>query len=57
MSTVDRVLPWRCHHEAAPVTELTPLLSSYRRRHPKAPVDMINRAYHMAAEAHRSQTR
>jgi guanosine-3',5'-bis(diphosphate) 3'-pyrophosphohydrolase len=57
MSTVDRVLPWRRHHEAAPVTELTPLLSSYRRRHPKAPVDMINRAYHMAAEAHRSQTR
>ncbi len=57
MSTVDRVLPWRRHHEAAPVSELAPLLASYRRRHPKAPVDMINRAYHMAAQAHRNQTR
>ena len=33
------------------------MLATYRRRHPKARVDMINRAYHMAAEAHRSQTR
>ncbi|HWL42560.1 MAG TPA: bifunctional (p)ppGpp synthetase/guanosine-3',5'-bis(diphosphate) 3'-pyrophosphohydrolase [Ilumatobacter sp.] len=57
MSTVDRVLPWRRHHEAAPVSELAPLLASYRRRHPKAPVDVINRAYNMAAEAHRNQTR
>ena len=57
MSTVDRVLPWRRHHEAAASAELTPLLAVYRRRHPKARVDMINRAYHMAAEAHRSQTR
>ena len=30
---------------------------SYRRRHPKAPVATINRAYQMAAEAHRSQLR
>ncbi len=57
MSTVDRVLPWRRHHETAPVSELAPLLTSYRRRHPRAPVDMINRAYNMAAEAHRNQTR
>ena len=57
MSTVDRVLPWRRHHEAAASAELTPLLAVYRRRHPKARVDIINRAYHMAAEAHRSQTR
>ena len=57
MSTVDRVLPWRRHHETAASSELTPLLAVYRRRHPKARVDMINRAYHMAAEAHRSQTR
>jgi GTP diphosphokinase / guanosine-3',5'-bis(diphosphate) 3'-diphosphatase len=57
MATVDRVLPWRRHHETAAVTELAPLLASYRRRHPKAPVGMINRAYQMAAEAHRSQTR
>jgi GTP pyrophosphokinase len=57
MATVDRVLPWRRHHETAASTELTPLLASYRRHHPKARVDTINRAYHMAAEAHRSQTR
>jgi GTP pyrophosphokinase len=57
MATVDRVLPWRRHHETAASTALTPLLASYRRHHPKARVDTINRAYHMAAEAHQSQTR
>jgi GTP diphosphokinase / guanosine-3',5'-bis(diphosphate) 3'-diphosphatase len=57
MATVDRVLPWRRHHETVASAELTPLLATYRRRHPKARVDMINRAYHMAAEAHRNQTR
>ena len=57
MATVDRVLPWRRHHESAASTELTPLLASYRRHHHKARVDTINRAYHMAAEAHRTQTR
>jgi guanosine-3',5'-bis(diphosphate) 3'-pyrophosphohydrolase len=57
VATVDRVLPWRRHHETAAVTELAPLLASYRRRHPKAPVGVITRAYQMAAEAHRSQTR
>ncbi len=57
MPTVDRVLPWRRHHETVASAELTPLLATYRRRHPKARVDMINRAYHMAAEAHRNQTR
>jgi guanosine-3',5'-bis(diphosphate) 3'-pyrophosphohydrolase len=57
MSTVDRVLPWRRHHETPAASELTPILAAYRRRHPKAPVDMINRAYHMAAAAHVNQTR
>jgi len=33
------------------------LLSAYRRRHPKAPVTMINRAYETAKEAHRHQSR
>ena len=55
-TTVDRVLPWR-RNAAPPAVEVAPLLAVYRRRHPKARVDMINRAYHMAAEAHRSQTR
>ena len=32
-----------------------PFLAAYRRRHPKAPVAMINRAYETAAEAHRHQ--
>jgi len=57
MATVDRVLPWRRHHETAAAGELTPLLASYRSHHPKARVETINRAYHMAAEAHRSQLR
>jgi guanosine-3',5'-bis(diphosphate) 3'-pyrophosphohydrolase len=57
MATVDRVLPWRRHHEQPTSSELAPLLASYRRRHPKGPVSTINRAYQVAAEAHRSQTR
>jgi GTP pyrophosphokinase len=57
MGTVDRVLPWRRHHEAVTPAELTPLLAAYRSRHPKAPVAIINRAYQVAAEAHRSQLR
>ena len=35
--------------ERSPPIELTPLLASYRSRHPKAPVAMINRAYETAA--------
>jgi GTP pyrophosphokinase len=57
MATVDRVLPWRRHHEQPTSSELAPLLASYRRRHPKGQVSTINRAYQVAAEAHRSQTR
>jgi GTP pyrophosphokinase len=57
MSTVDRVLPWRRHQAASTTAELTPLLASYRRRHPKAPVATINRAYRVAADAHRAQRR
>jgi GTP pyrophosphokinase len=51
------VLPWRRHHAVATVTELTPLLASYRRRHPKAPIANINRAYRVAADAHGAQRR
>ena len=36
---------------------MTPLLTTYRRRHPKAPVAMINRAYETAKQAHRHQLR
>ncbi len=62
MATVDRVLPWRRHQLAAPgasaaMGELAPLLAAYRRRHPKASISDINRAYRVASEAHRSQMR
>jgi GTP pyrophosphokinase len=56
MAAVDRVLPWRRHQNAA-ADELTPLLMAYRRRHPKASVSLINRAYETAKEAHRHQLR
>ncbi|MFM2078569.1 MAG: pyrophosphokinae [Actinomycetota bacterium] len=56
MAAVDRVLPWR-RHQNATAEELTPLLTAYRRRHPKASVTMINRAYETAKEAHRHQLR
>ena len=59
MGTVDRVLPWRRHQpsSSAALGELAPLLASYRRRHPKSPINNINRAYRMASEAHQTQMR
>lgn len=61
MATVDRVLPWRRQQPAVPGStatgELAPLLAMYRRRHPKASISNINRAYRVASEAHRSQMR
>jgi len=57
VGTVDRVLPWRRQHVEVANSELTPLLASYRRRHPKSPVSTISRAYRVAAEAHQSQMR
>ena len=56
MGTADRVLPWRRHH-SAPIEELAPLLASFRRRHPKSPVTMVNRAYETARAAHQNQMR
>jgi len=56
MAVVDRVLPWR-RHQNATAEELTPLLTAYRRRHLKASVALINRAYETAREAHRFQSR
>ncbi len=52
MPAVDRVLPWR-RQQHATAQELTPLLTAYRRRHPKASVALINKAYETAREAHR----
>ncbi|HEX8802924.1 MAG TPA: bifunctional (p)ppGpp synthetase/guanosine-3',5'-bis(diphosphate) 3'-pyrophosphohydrolase [Acidimicrobiales bacterium] len=56
MPTVDRVLPWRRNHQP-PADEVAPLLTTYRRRHPKAPTALITRAYLRAADAHRGQQR
>jgi GTP pyrophosphokinase len=56
VATVDRVLPWR-RHQPTPADELAPLLAAYRRRRPKAPIGLISRAYEVAYEAHRHQTR
>ena len=56
MATGDRVLPWR-RHSTAPAEELSPLLTVYRSRHPKAPVAMINKAYLTARRAHQHQVR
>lgn len=56
MAAVDRVLPWR-RHQNATAEELSPLLHAYKRRHPKASVALINRAYETAKEAHRHQLR
>jgi GTP pyrophosphokinase len=51
-----RVLPWR--RQAAPADEaLAPLLSAYRRRHPKGDTASITKAYDVAEAAHREQRR
>ena len=57
MPTVDRVLPWRRHHDNATNIALAPVLEPYRRFHPRASQEMITRAYEAAAEAHGSQRR
>jgi len=56
MSTVTRLLPWR-RHQSTPDDELFQVLSSYRRRHPKANTALMSKAYEVARVAHQSQTR
>jgi len=56
MSTVTRLLPWR-RHQSTPDDELFQVLSSYRRRHPKANTALMAKAYEVARVAHQSQTR
>ena len=56
MASGDRVLPWR-RSSAAPAEELAPLLASYRSRHPKASIALINKAYITARGAHQHQLR
>jgi GTP diphosphokinase / guanosine-3',5'-bis(diphosphate) 3'-diphosphatase len=56
VATVDRVLPWR-RHVARDAEELSPVLTAYRQRHPKASTELIRRAYDVAVEAHEGQQR
>ncbi|MBU3689012.1 MAG: GTP pyrophosphokinase [Acidimicrobiales bacterium mtb01] len=56
MSTVTRLLPWR-RHQSTPTDELFQVLSSYRRRHPKANTALMAKAYEVARVAHLNQTR
>ena len=56
MPTVDRVLPWR-RNDPPPADEVAPLLSAFRKRHPKAPTALITRAYLQSADSHRGQSR
>jgi len=52
------VLPWRRSQTVAPGTDaLTPLLTEYKTRRPRADTGVITRAYRIAEEAHDGQLR
>jgi GTP pyrophosphokinase len=55
LATVDKVLPWR--RQTAPVDDLSPVLTAFRARHPKADTTRISKAYETAERAHRDQVR
>jgi len=55
VATVERVLPWR--RQVQTDDALSPLLSSFRRRHPRADTALLVRAYDVAAAAHEGQLR
>ena len=56
MVAVTRVLPWRRRPKPT-VEETSELLTTFRRRHPKADTSLIERAYGVALDAHAGQTR
>mgnify|MGYP003337971661 CR=1 FL=1 len=56
MSTTSRVLPWR-RQQASVTEELVPLITAYKRRHPKGGTSKIAAAYEMARAAHQHQSR
>ena len=56
MSTTSRVLPWR-RQQASVTEELVPLITAYKRRHPKGSTAKISSAYEMARAAHQHQSR
>ncbi len=55
VATVERVLPWRRQVQTADA--LGPLLTAYRRRHPKGDTALLVRAYDVADRAHEGQLR
>ncbi|MHB1928163.1 MAG: RelA/SpoT family protein [Acidimicrobiales bacterium] len=55
VATVERVLPWRRQVQTADA--LTPLLTAYRRRHPKGDATLLLHAYDVADRAHEGQLR
>ena len=55
VATVERVLPWRRQVQTADA--LNPLISAYRRRHPKRDPTLLLHAYDVADRAHEGQLR
>src|SRR5579875_1186329 len=55
VATVERVLPWRRQVQTADA--LSPLLSAFRTRHPRAETALLVRAYEVAERAHEGQLR
>ncbi|MFZ9084662.1 MAG: RelA/SpoT family protein, partial [Ilumatobacteraceae bacterium] len=56
MSTVTRLIPWR-RHQGPLDDHFAPILSSYRRRHPKASATSMVKAFDIARLAHADQIR
>ena len=56
MATVTRLLPWRRQSGSA-TDELSPVIASFRRRHPKASTAAMVKAFDVARLAHSQQTR
>ena len=59
MASMKTLLPRRSQHAASEPVDalLRGLLDRYHERHPKAPTEVIERAYAVAREAHRDQVR
>ncbi len=55
VATVERVLPWRRQVQTADA--VGPLLTAYRRRHPKGDTALLLHAYDVADRAHEGQLR
>jgi GTP pyrophosphokinase len=56
MATVTRLLPWR-RQSGSPNDELSPVIASFRRRHPKSGTVAMTKAFEVARLAHSQQKR